>query len=107
MHLPWLIAYFFAGAFAGNAIPHLVAGMQGRAFQSPFATPPGKGLSSARLNVVWGCFNLVIAWLLLARVGDFDWRAISDIAPFGLGLLLIGLILAHRFGPLHGGDLRG
>ena len=39
--------YFFAGAFTGNALPHFVSGVTGRAFQSPFARPPGKGLSSS------------------------------------------------------------
>ena len=37
------IALFFAGAFLCNAIPHLVAGLQGQPFPSPFAKPPGRG----------------------------------------------------------------
>jgi hypothetical protein len=32
-----LVSYFFGGAFLANALPHLVSGMMGRAFQSPFA----------------------------------------------------------------------
>ncbi len=46
------IAYFFAGAFLVNAIPHFVSGVTGRPFPSPFASPPGKGLSSPVVNVL-------------------------------------------------------
>jgi hypothetical protein len=69
MNWMWLVSYFFGGVFAANAIPHFVAGTMGRPFQSPFAKPPGKGLSSSTVNVVWGFFNAVIAYLLVVRVG--------------------------------------
>jgi hypothetical protein len=68
MNWLWLVSYFFGGAFAANAIPHFVAGTMGRPFQSPFAKPPGKGLSSSTVNVVWGFFNAVVGYLLVARV---------------------------------------
>jgi hypothetical protein len=51
MHWLTFASYFFGGAFLCNAIPHFVSGVTGRAFQSPFAHPPGKGLSSALVNV--------------------------------------------------------
>ena len=44
----------------------------GRPFQSPFAKPPGQGLSSSTVNVLWGFFNIVIGYVLVCRVGDFD-----------------------------------
>ena len=34
------VAYFFGGAFLVNAIPHSVSGVLGRAFPSPFSSPP-------------------------------------------------------------------
>lgn len=101
-----LVSYFFGGAFLTNAVPHLVAGLTGRPFQSPFAKPPGKGLSSATVNVLWGFFNLIICYLLLCRVGDFAIRDAGDIIALGLGMLAIGLLSAHHFGALHGGDLK-
>ena len=58
------IAYQFGGAFLANAVPHFVNGMMGRPFQSPFAKPPGNGLSSSTVNVLWGFANFVIAYLL-------------------------------------------
>ena len=38
------VAWFFGGAFLANTIPHLVNGISGSPFQSPFASPPGEGL---------------------------------------------------------------
>jgi len=102
----WLdyLAYFFGGAFLANVVPHFVAGVSGRPFQSPFASPPGVGLSSSTLNVVWAFINLIVAWLLLARVGDFDLRTLDDAAAFGLGALLLALFTARRFGSINGGN---
>lgn len=99
------ISYFFGGAFLANMIPHLVNGVSGAPFQSPFATPPGRGLSSATINVVWGMFNLVVAYLLVVRVGRFDLRLIKHVIVLGLGVLIMSLMLAHSFGKYHGGDL--
>ena len=56
----YYVAYFFGGAFLANALPHLGNGISGHAFQSPFASPPGQGLSSSTVNVLWGLFNLAV-----------------------------------------------
>jgi hypothetical protein len=98
-----LIAYFFGGAFLTNAIPHFVAGVMGSPFQTPFAKPPGKGLSSCNVNVAWGFFNLVAAFFLLVRIGHFNLRHTPDAIAFGVGVLVMGFVCAHAFGPLHGG----
>ncbi|WP_242181672.1 hypothetical protein [Sphingomonas sp. CARO-RG-8B-R24-01] len=103
--MPWLYlpAYFLGGAFLANAIPHVVSGMTGRAFQSPFATPSGAGLSSSTVNVLWGFANLVLCYLLVAEVGVFDGRNAAHAACFGCGMLAIGLFAARHFGCFHGG----
>ena len=98
------LAYLFGGAFLCNAIPHFVAGVMDSPFQSPFAKPPGQGLSSSTVNVVWGFGNLVVAYGLLARVGQFDPRALDQIGSFGVGVLLMGLLSARAFGRFHGGN---
>lgn len=98
-----LVSYFFGGAFLSNAIPHLASGSMGRPFQSPFAKPPGQGLSSSTVNVVWGVFNLAVAYVLLCRIGDFSLRSTADVATLGLGFLMIGLLSARHFGRFHGG----
>jgi hypothetical protein len=97
------LAYFFGGAFLTNAIPHFVMGVTGHPFQSPFATPPGEGLSSAVINVLWGFFNAVIAYLLLARLGNFEPRKTMNVLAAGLGMLVMGIMLAHAFGRFYGG----
>ena len=102
-----LVAYFFGGIFLANAVPHHVAGVMGRAFQSPFARPPEKGLSSSTVNVVWGFFNLAAGYVLVFRVGDFDWRSTADVVALGLGGLAISVMLARHFGRLHGGNSAG
>lgn len=99
-----LVSYFFGGIFAANAVPHFIAGLMGRAFQSPFARPPGKGLSSATVNVVWGFFNMTVAYVLVLRIGAFHPRMTSHIFAFGLGALLISVSLARHFGQFHGGN---
>lgn len=99
-----LVAYFFGGVFAANAVPHYFAGVMGRPFQSPFAKPSGKGLSSSTVNVLWGFLNAIVASLLTLHVGTFDLRATSHILAFGLGAMLISLGSARHFGQFHGGN---
>jgi hypothetical protein len=99
-----LVSYFFAGTFLANAIPHYVSGMMGRPFQSPFAKPPGEGLSSSTVNVLWGFFNAVAGYLLVARVGNFDLRSATDVLAFAAGALSISLLMARHFGRFHGGN---
>ena len=99
-----LLAYFFGGAFLTNAIPHFVSGVMGRPFQSPFAKPPGEGLSSSTVNVLWGFFNLAVFYALIFRVGSFDPRDTMHIVAFGAGVLVLGLVTARLFGRFHGGN---
>ncbi|MET2830587.1 hypothetical protein [Mesorhizobium shangrilense] len=104
--MQWIdyVSYLFGGAFLTNAVPHFVSGVMGRPFQSPFATPRGEGHSSSTVNVLWGFLNLVICYLLVIRVGDFDLRSTADVVALGLGALLIGLFTARHFGRFNGGN---
>jgi hypothetical protein len=99
-----LVSYTFGGAFLTNAIPHFVSGVMGEPFQSPFAKPPGQGLSSSTVNVLWGFLNIVAGYVLVCRVGDFDLRTTHDVVALGLGMVLIGLLSAKLFGRFHGGN---
>jgi hypothetical protein len=97
------VAYFFGGAFLANTLPHLGNGISGHPFQSPFASPPGVGLSSATVNVLWGLFNLAAADLLVCRVGSFDLRKTRHVLILAVGILIMSVMLARGFGRFHGG----
>ena len=96
-----LLALFFSAAFFTNALPHLIAGILGRPFQTPFAKPSGKGLSTSRVNVLWAFFNLAVAYLLFARATGFSHHA--PVAAFACGLALMSLAHVRFFAPFHGG----
>jgi hypothetical protein len=99
------ISCLFGGMFLANAVPHAVSGMMGKPFQSPFAKPPGEGLSSSTVNVFWGFLNLFIGYMLLFHVGDFDLRSTEQTVFAGLGALFLGVVSARLFGRFHGGNL--
>jgi hypothetical protein len=90
-------AHFFTGALLCNALPHLAAGLQGRPFPSPFATPRGVGDSAPLVNFLWGFANL------LAGLGleSYFPAPVSLTPEFGaacLGALALGSYLALHFG---------
>lgn len=107
MAWPHLVSWFFGGAFLANAVPHFVFGIAGRPFQSPFAKPRGEGLSSSTVNVLWSLFNLVVGYVLVLRVGEFNLRDTADAAALGFGILALSVPLARRFGRFNGGNLGG
>lgn len=97
------ISYFFGGVFLVNAIPHIVSGVMGYPFQTPFAHPSGEGLSSALVNVLWGASNFIVGYVLVCRVGTFGLRRTSHALSFGLGALTMAIMLAQTFGKYYGG----
>lgn len=102
----WIyVSYFFGGVFLANSIPHFVSGIMGRPFQSPFAKPPGEGLSSSTVNVLWGSFNWVVSYFLILHVGAFDLRDIRDVLAAGLGAIPFSVMMARHFGRFYGGNL--
>jgi len=56
----------------------------GRPFPSPFAKPPGEGLSSSTVNVLSGALNVAVAHVLLCQVGAFDLRNVSHLGIVGI-----------------------
>jgi hypothetical protein len=101
-----LIEWFFGGAILANSVPHFVNGISGRPFQSPFAKPPGEGLSSSVVNVLWGFFNLAVAYVLLVWLGQFNIHNWWQVVTAGAGALLLSVMMARHFGRFHGGLLK-
>lgn len=94
------IACFFAGLFLTNVVPHFVSGISGDRFPTPFANPPGKGLSSPTVNVVWALFNLVVGYLLF-RVGKVSSGDTLALVLFFAGIAVISIFSSVRFAQKH------
>jgi hypothetical protein len=90
------VASFFAGAFLANVVPHFVHGVSGDRFPTPFANPPGKGLSSATVNVVWALANLIVGYLLF-RLGNVASGNDAILIVFFIGIAAISLPLSSHF----------
>jgi hypothetical protein len=92
---------FLAGALLINALPHLVSGVQGQSFPTPFAKPRGVGNSSPLTNFLWGFANLATGSGIVLRW----WDAVDHkpgAAALAAGGLAIGLFLAMHFGKVRG-----
>ena len=90
------IACFFAGIFSANVVPHFVHGISGDRFPTPFAHPPGKGLSSPTVNVVWALFNLAVGYILF-RVGKVSSGNDLALVVFFAGIAAISTMLSSQF----------
>jgi hypothetical protein len=100
--VPWYdyIACFFAGAFLANVVPHFVHGISGDRFPTPFAQPPGRGLSSPTVNVVWALFNLMLGYILF-RVGKIATGDDAAMIVFFAGIAAISIPMSVRFAKKH------
>ena len=94
------VAAFFSGLFLCNSVPHLVSGLQGMPFPTPFANPHGVGDSSPLVNVLWGFANLVAGVVLLSRH-----PVLLSLNP-ALLALLIGVLVIAVFSSLHFGKVQ-
>lgn len=92
------VAYFFAGVFLANGVPHFVHGVAGRKFQSPFASPPGVGASSPVVNVIWGSVNFAAGYALIYGAGESLCGFSHPVLMVALGGLVTAIFLALYFG---------
>ncbi len=87
---------FFAGAFLANFVPHFIKGIAGDAFPTPFAKPPGKGLSSPIVNVLWAMFNLLVGFLLF-RFSSVSFQDNPSLMIFFAGFAGLSMMGAKAF----------
>ncbi len=90
------VAGLFAGLFLANAVPHFIHGISGDSFPSPFANPPGKGLSSPLVNVAWGLGNALVGYVLL-RAGKVSRASTWSIIVFAVGAAAMSIMLSMAF----------
>jgi hypothetical protein len=88
------LAYFFAGGFLVNGIPHFIHGISGKKFRTPFSRPMTTGESSPLLNVIWGIINFLIGYVLVFGVGQFQLGFTSDTSMLILGGIVMSVVLA-------------
>jgi hypothetical protein len=100
MHFSHILAAFFAGAFLANTVPHFVHGISGDRFPTPFAKPPGKGLSSPTVNVLWALFNLAAGYVLLC-VGHVSRANCLSIVVFFAGVAALSIPSSVNFAKKH------
>jgi hypothetical protein len=93
------IAAFFAGLFLANVVPHYVNGVSGNGFPTPFANPPGLGLSSPLINVLWALLNLVIGYFLFkgGKVSGNKWALFLFFIGISLISIQLGMHFEHKF----------
>lgn len=91
------VANFFTGAFLCNCIPHLVCGLKGEPFPTPFAKPRGVGNSSPLLNFFWGFFNAIAGAALLAS-NPVQINLDPAFLVFLSGAIVMGVYLSLHFG---------
>jgi hypothetical protein len=96
--MPWYfyLAWFFAGALLTNSIPHLAQGLSGNRFQTPFASPPGVGESSAVLNILWGFANVAAGGVLLHACFPAELPPLLCLVAL-IGAVAMGLRLSMHF----------
>ena len=77
--------FFLRRVLFANVVLHFVQGISGDRFPTPFADPPGKGLSSPTVNVLWSLFNLAFGYILF-RVGKVSAADHSVLVIFFAGV---------------------
>jgi hypothetical protein len=87
---------FWAGMFLANFTPHFINGISGDRFPTPFAKPPGKGLSSPTVNVIWALLNLLAAYFLF-RKGRVSAGDTLSLVVFFSGIALMSIFMSKRF----------
>ena len=85
---------FAAGILLANAVPHGVSAVQGRRFPTPFANPPGVGLSGPLANALWSGLNAAGGAALLGRTP----AGFRERIPVLAGAAAMSFFFAYYFG---------
>jgi len=56
------------------------------------------------VNVLWGFFNLAVAYLLIVQVGGFNIHNPWQVGIVGAGILAMSLMLARAFGRFYSSE---
>ena len=89
-----------SGAFLANFVPHYVQGACGNRFPTPFSKPPGKGLSSAPINMIWSLVNLAAA-MVLFHLGAVAQSGHTSFHVFLAGFAILSIMHSIHFQNKH------
>jgi hypothetical protein len=87
------VACFFSGLFLVNITPHLVHGIGGDYFPTPFGKILGTAPTSPIVNILWAMLNLAFG-LSLLRAGRVSMTKNLTLLCVFLGVLFYSLALA-------------
>jgi len=90
------LGLFFAGMLLCNALPHLLKGLQGERFYTPWSWRSGFGKASALENMLWGSANLLVSVFLIDRI--FPKNIPHGLMILAVGFVGMGIMLALVFG---------
>ena len=79
-----------------NGTTTFVRGVTGSEFPTPFAKPPGRGMSPAPVNVIWSLVNLALGFLLL-RAGLFSTDNYPALIVAFVGFAFMGTMMSRVF----------
>ncbi len=89
------LATTLGGVLLVNAVPHGTAALLRRPFPTPFADPPGIGLSGTGENAAWSTANLVVGGLLVGR-RRWEERSRSEIVTATVAAIgMVGYLTWH------------
>lgn len=86
------LGYFISGVGLANTIPHLVNGISGKEFRTPFANP-----STPTLNVLWGLFNLIVGMGILIALRGLPWKFDRRWVVLTIGFVFMAVNLSFVF----------
>lgn len=96
---------FAAGVVTSNGLFHFLHGILGYdEFPAPFAKVFGRGIPTDISNIVWGFFNLAVAYVLIIRCkkSDTKWTFILlFISGTVIMALLLRFVLLSRYFKTH------
>lgn len=90
---------FIAGGIFVNFLPHFINGISGTPFPSPFSDPPGVGVSSPVMNILWATINFLLAYAFV-HFGKLNQRHHTITIAYFMGGVAMAFYLASYFGKL-------
>lgn len=84
---------FLSGVFFTNSLPHIIHGLDGEMFPTPFANPPGTGLSTPTVNILWALTNIILGYIFF-RIAKVSNQSMRTILLFFVGIAFVSIMMS-------------